>query len=43
VGIASVVAIWRMMSALPWEIDCLIAAAATLAWAARFEHEGKER
>ena len=29
--------LWRVMSWLPWQIDCLIAAAAALAFAYRFE------
>ena len=30
---------WRVMAALPWEVDCLIATAAAFAFAYRFERE----
>ena len=32
-----VIALWRLMSAMPWQIDCAVAAAAALAFAYRFE------
>jgi hypothetical protein len=37
--IASVGALWNLMSWLPWQIDGLIAAAAALAFAYRYERE----
>ena len=43
VAIASVVTIWHVMAALPWQIDCLVAAILTMAWAFRFERGGGER
>lgn len=30
---------WRVMSVLPWQVDCVIAAAGALAFAYRFERE----
>jgi hypothetical protein len=29
--------LWRLMAALPWQVDCAIAAASALAFAYRFE------
>jgi len=31
--------LWRIMSWLPWQVDCLVAAASALAFAYRFERE----
>jgi chromate transport protein ChrA len=39
VMIASVYLLSRVMLWLPWEVDCVIAAAAALAFAYRFERE----
>ena len=41
VMIAVVSLMWRVMAILPWQVDCLIAAAAALAFAYRFEREGR--
>ena len=32
-----VIALWHLMSAMPWQLDCVVAAAAALAFAYRFE------
>ena len=37
--IAAVSIMWRVMAALPWEVDCLIATGAAFAFASRFERE----
>ena len=39
--IAGVTALWNFMLWLPWQIDCLIAAAAALAFAYKFEREDR--
>ena len=41
VMIAVVSLMWQVMVILPWQVDCLIAAAAALAFAYRFEREGR--
>ena len=38
----TVMALWNFMQWLPWQIDCLIAAVASLAFAYKFER-GDER
>ncbi len=35
--------IWRAMATLPWQVDCVIAAAAAFAFAYRFEREASIR
>ena len=37
--IGSVWLLWHVMSWLPWEVDCVITAAAALAFTYRFDHE----
>jgi len=39
VMIASVGALWNFMLWLPWPVDCVLAGAAALAYAYRFERE----
>lgn len=39
VMIASMLALWNFMRWLPWQVDCLLATAAALAFAYTFEHE----
>lgn len=34
--------IWRLMLWLPWQVDCLLAAAAAFAFAYKFEREPAE-
>jgi hypothetical protein len=38
---ASVAALWNFMLWLPWQLDCLIAAAAAFAFAYKFEREDR--
>jgi len=33
--------LWRAMLWLPWQVDCVIAAAAALAFAYTFEHQDR--
>ncbi len=37
--IASVTALWKFMLWLPWQVDCVLAAAAAFAFAYKFERE----
>ena len=39
VMIASVTALWNFMLWLPWQVDCVLAAAAAFAFAYKFERE----
>ena len=39
VMIASVAALWNVMLWLPWQVDCMLAAAAAFAFAYKFERE----
>jgi hypothetical protein len=39
VMIASVAALWNFMLWLPWQVDCVLAAAAAFAFAYKFERE----
>ena len=41
VVIVGVATLWNFMLWLPWQVDCLLAAAAALAFAYRFEREGR--
>lgn len=37
--IASVAALWNFMLWLPWQVDCILAMAASFAYAYKFERE----
>jgi hypothetical protein len=39
VMIASVAALWNFMLWLPWQVDCVLAMAASFAYAYKFERE----
>lgn len=39
VSVIVVAELWRLMAWLPWQVDCLIAAAAAIGFAYRFERE----
>ena len=39
--VAGVTALWNFMVWLPWQVDCVIAAAAAFAFAYKFEREGR--
>jgi uncharacterized membrane protein HdeD (DUF308 family) len=39
VMVFTVMALWNFMLWLPWQVDCVIAAAAAMAFAYRFERE----
>ena len=42
VTIASVSALWNFMLWLPWQVDCVLAMAASFAYAYKFERGGSQ-
>jgi hypothetical protein len=42
VMIASVAALWNFMLWLPWQVDCVLAMAASFAYAYKFEREERQ-
>ena len=38
--VVTVSLLWQLMTRLPWQVDCVIAAASALAFAYRFERGG---
>jgi hypothetical protein len=38
--VVTVSLLWHLMTVLPWQVDCVIAAASALAFAYKFERAG---